>query len=249
VGHAGGVPSGRQGATLNRMPPPSLVTVLFDLDGTLIDSIELIVKSARFAFASRPGPSPTDEEFMAGIGQPLVAQFGPYAGTPEEMQALIAAYRHYQLENHDRLTTLYDGVLDLVLALKDDGRPLGVVTSKMDAIARRSLSHVGLLDLFDVVVGMDHTQHHKPRPEPVQFALNRLGVAPGAASYIGDSPFDIEAGNAAGVTSIAVTWGAFSRDTLATASPSYTVDRPADLLPLIRELDGAEDPGPLKPYG
>ncbi len=216
--------------------PHKPITVLFDLDGTLIDSIELIMNAARHAFATRNGPTPTDDEFMSGIGQPLLTQFGPYVQSPAEMEHLITEYRTYQLANHDRLTTLYDGVAEVVQTLRTHGHRLGIVTSKMDAIARRSLRHVGLEDDFDVVVGCDATQRHKPHPEPVSFALERLGSTSDEAVFIGDSPFDILAGNGAGVRTIAVTWGAFSRDTLTAADPSYVVERPHDIPPLIHAM-------------
>lgn len=216
--------------------PDHPVTVLFDLDGTLIDSIELIMDAARHAFASRTGPSPTDAEFMAGIGQPLLTQFGPYVESPAEMEHLIAEYRRYQLANHDRQTTLYDGVAEIIDTLRSQGHRLGIVTSKMDAIARRSLRHVGLESHFEVLVGCDATTRHKPDPEPVLFALERMGSTPDQAVFIGDSPFDIQSGNGAGVRTIAVTWGAFSRDTLMAASPSYVLERPHDIPPLVSAI-------------
>jgi pyrophosphatase PpaX len=216
--------------------PRDPITVLFDLDGTLIDSIELIMNAARHAFGSRAGPAPTDDEFMAGIGQPLLTQFGPYVQTPAEMEHLIAEYRTYQLANHDRLTTLYDGVAEVVDTLRSQGHRLGIVTSKMDAIARRSLKHVGLEGQIEVLVGCDATNRHKPDPEPVRFALERMGSTPEQAVFIGDSPFDVQAGNGAGVQTIAVTWGAFSRDTLMAAEPSFVLERPHEIPPLISAI-------------
>jgi pyrophosphatase PpaX len=232
------------------MPQRAPVAVLFDLDGTLIDSIQLIILAAQHAFASREGPAPSQAEFIAGIGRPLVAQFGPFALNDDDMQLLTMRYREYQLMHHDRLTTLYDGVMDVVLELHARGHPLAVVTSKMDGIARRSIAHVGLEPYMSVVVACDHTARHKPDPEPVQLALDRLGVPPGRAVFVGDSPYDIQAGNAAGVTSIAATWGAFSHDTLAAASPSYVLERPQGLSDLILRLAGCENDRTLfKPNG
>jgi pyrophosphatase PpaX len=216
--------------------PYNPMNVLFDLDGTLIDSIELIMNAARHAFASRTGPAPTDDEFMAGIGQPLQTQFEPYAQSSAEMDHLISEYRTYQLANHDRLTTLYDGVADAIHLLRRQGHRLGIVTSKMDAIARRSLRHVGLESEIECLVGCDATKRHKPDAEPVLLALERMGSTPDQAVYIGDSPFDVHSGNAAGVRTIAVTWGAFSRDTLMAARPSYVLERPHDIPPLINAI-------------
>lgn len=212
------------------------LTVLFDLDGTLIDSIDLIVSAGRHAFATRPGPAPTDEQFLAGIGQPLTTQFGPYAIDVADMELLVSAYRVYQLEHHDRLTKLYDGVLDAVLALKNAGHVLGIVTSKAEWIAQRSLTHVGLDGYFHLLVGVDATQRHKPDPEPVRFALERLGGHPDRSAFIGDSPYDIRAGNGAGVATAAATWGAFPRDTLLAEHPSYVLERPQDIPSFIETL-------------
>ena len=232
------------------MPQDAPFAVLFDLDGTLIDSIQLIILAAQHAFASRAGPAPSDAEFIAGIGRPLVAQFGPFALDDDDMQLLTTRYREYQLMHHDRLTTLYEGVMDAVLELHGRGHPMGIVTSKMDGIARRSIAHVGLEPYMSVVVACDHTTRHKPDPEPVHLALARLGVAPSRAVFIGDSPYDIQAGNAAGVTSIAATWGAFSHDTLAAARPSYVLENPQALSGLILQLSGCEfDRTPFKPNG
>ncbi|MFN8571582.1 MAG: HAD-IA family hydrolase [Gemmatimonadaceae bacterium] len=211
--------------------PP--LTVLFDLDGTLIDSIALIIQAAHYAFDLHDGPRPTEQEFVAGIGRPLVTQFGPYVRSPEEMATLIANYRTYQLEHHDRLTTLYDGVEDSVVALRSAGHRLGIVTSKMEGIARRSLGHVRLDHHFEVLVGCDATERHKPDPQPVHFALERMGGVPERAVFVGDSPYDLQAGNSAGVTTIAATWGAFPRDTLLAAAPSYVAHRPQEIPDLI----------------
>jgi pyrophosphatase PpaX len=224
--------------------------VLFDLDGTLIDSIQLIILAAQHAFASRTGPAPSNAEFIAGIGRPLTAQFGPFALDEADMQNLTTRYREYQLVHHDRLTTLFDGMMDTVVELHGRGHPLGVVTSKMYGIARRSIAHVGLESYMSVVIACDHTTRHKPDPEPVQLALDRLGIAPERAVFIGDSPYDIQAGNAACVTTIAATWGACSRESLAAANPSYVLERPQEISSLISRLSGCEnDRTPFKPNG
>jgi pyrophosphatase PpaX len=103
---------------------------------------------------------------------------------------------------------------------------------------------------MSVLVACDHTTRHKPDPEPVHLALDRLGVGPGRAVFIGDSPYDIEAGNAAGVTTIAATWGAFSHDRLAAANPTYVLERPQAVSSLILRLSGREnDRTPFKPNG
>ncbi len=203
--------------------------VLFDLDGTLVDSIELIVRAATHAFTAVRGDSPPREEIISGIGKPLMTQFGAYASDRGELDRLIATYREYQLEHHDALTRPYDGVNEVVAWLDDVGRSLGVVTSKVEPLAHRALDHVGLSRHFPLVVGIESTTRHKPDPDPLLHALERLAGTRHEAVYIGDSPFDLRAARAAGMASIAVTWGAFAEDTLRAEQPTAVVRNPAEL--------------------
>jgi pyrophosphatase PpaX len=210
--------------------------VLFDLDGTLIDTIELILSSARHAFEGWPRATPTDEEWVRGIGTPLVTQLRAYAETEDEVALLLDRYRAYQHVHHDRLTRCYDDVPAEVARLSGRGHPLAVVTSKASAIAARSLAHVGLDRYFDAVIGYDETERHKPDPEPILAGLARLRVPATRAVYVGDSPHDIYAGNAAGVITVAVTWGPFSRETLAAAGPNHFIECMADLPGVLAQV-------------
>ena len=218
--------------------PATIPAVLFDLDGTLIDTIELILSSARHAFQGWPRGIPTDAEWVRGIGTPLVQQLREYAANEDEVAALLDRYRRYQAEHHDRLTRCYDGVLETVAALAARGHPLAIVTSKGTPIANQSLRFVGLDQYFPVIVGYDDTDRHKPDPEPVRVALSRLGVASTHAVFVGDSPHDIHAGNAAGVVTIAATWGAFDRETLAAAAPNHFIECLGDLPGVLDQAFG-----------
>jgi len=210
-------------------PGPQRPTVLFDLDGTLIDSIELILNSARYAFEKLDRECPPDSEWTAGIGIPLFTMFGRYAKDAADQAALIAAYREYQLANHDRLIRCYDDVVDTVAMLSASGHELGIVTSKSEALAMRGLAHVGLARFMDTVVGCDSSTRHKPDPEPVQIALHRLDCAPENAVFVGDSVHDILAGNAAGVTTLAATWGAFKKADLQPGEPDFYLEHISEL--------------------
>src|ERR1700722_12780395 len=128
--------------------PSRPAAVLFDLDGTLIDSIELILNSARHAFAKQHRPWPSDEEWLAGLGTPLRAILANYASSDGEIDEYVAGYREYQLAHHDRLVQCYAGVVDTVALLHGRGHPLAVVTSKSDALAARGLDLVGLTRYF-----------------------------------------------------------------------------------------------------
>jgi pyrophosphatase PpaX len=203
--------------------------VLFDLDGTLVDSIELIVQAATWAFTSVQGQSPDRDEIMSGIGKPLVTQFGAYARDDAELQRLVTAYREHQLIHHDALTRSYEGVNDVVAWLAHSGRSLGVVTSKIEPLAHRALDHVGLRQHFPLVVGIESTTRHKPDPDPLWFAMERLGGSAAESVYVGDSPFDLRAARAAGIDSIAVTWGAFTEAALRAENPTAVVRSAAEL--------------------
>jgi pyrophosphatase PpaX len=216
----------------------TLPAVLFDLDGTLIDTIELILSSARHAFEGWPRAVPTDEEWVRGIGTPLVQQLRGFAANDAELALLLDRYRRYQHEHHDRLTRCYDDVPEVVAALAARGHPLAVVTSKASPIARQSLSFVGLDRYFPVVVGYDETTRHKPDPEPVLVALSRLGIHAGQAVFVGDSPHDIHSGNAAGVTTVAALWGPFDHETLARARPNHFIGCLADLPGVLDQAFG-----------
>ena len=189
-----------------------LPALLFDLDGTLVDSIELILASARHAFIGFQGAAPTDDEWRATIGRPLQRVLLEYAASDQaEADRLFGRYREYQLVHHDRLVHAYDGVVTILRGLAAAGHPMAVVTSKSDWLAVKGLELVGLNDLFPVVVGCDTCVNHKPHPEPVERALALLNASAGNALFVGDSPHDIESGRAAGVYTVGVTWGAFAR--------------------------------------
>jgi pyrophosphatase PpaX len=212
---------------------PRPVAVLFDLDGTLIDSIELILASMRYAFAKCERNAPTDDEWLVGVGTPLRTMFERYSPDENSLNAFIAAYREHQLANHDDLVRSYEGVAETLTLLAASGHPLAIVTSKTEALARRGLDRVDILHYFDVIIGCDSCQRHKPDPEPVVTALQRLGYAPHEALFVGDSVHDVAAGNAAGVLTVAALWGPFSREQLALATPGAFLERIGGLSQLL----------------
>lgn len=206
--------------------------LLFDLDGTLIDSIELIMGSMRHAFDGFAGVTPTDEQWRALIGRPLVDSFREFVPQAPDVERLIGRYREYQLVHHDRLVRPYDGVVAAIRGFATAGYPMALVTSKADWLATRALVHVGLADAIPVVVGCDTTTRHKPHPEPVERALALMGVAAADAMFVGDSPHDVHAGRAAGVYTVGVTWGAASREEMARAGADLVIHE-------VDELPGA----------
>lgn len=209
-------------------------TILFDLDGTLIDSIELILSSMRFAFTKLGRACPTDEEWRAGIGIPLFRVMQQYAAEEADQRALLVAYREHQIANHDRLIRCYDHVIDVVETLRREGHQTGVVTSKGEWLAMKGLALVGLASAMDTIVGADSSTRHKPDPEPVRVALDRLGTAPENALYVGDSVHDLMAGRAAGVRTAAALWGAFKRADMEPGEPDFWLSSIRDLPALVQ---------------
>ena len=206
-----------------------LSTFLFDLDGTLIDSVELILRSYRHTMRLHRGHEPSDDVWMAGLGTPLWVQFRQFSDDPREIAAMVATYREYNLAHHDEMVRPYDGVVDAVRSLRSGGGALGLVTSKMRSGAVRGLRRAGLEDAFQVIVGADEVTNPKPHPEPVLIALQRLAAPADGAVFVGDSRHDIECGRAAGVKTAAVLWGPFDRAHLADLEPDYWLERPGDL--------------------
>ena len=211
-------------------------TILFDLDGTLIDSIGLILSSMRYAFAKLERPCPTDEEWTAGIGIPLFTMMRQYAADDADNRALIAAYREHQIANHDSMVRCYDGVVDVVKTLRNRGHQTGVVTSKGEWLAMKGLALVGLATSMDTVVGADSSTRHKPDPEPVRIALDRLACPPENAMYVGDSVHDLMAGRAAGVRTAAALWGAFKRQDMEPAGPDFWLGSISELPAIVQTL-------------
>ena len=210
-----------------------LSTFLFDLDGTLIDSVRLILDSYHHTLAAHGLPPRSDEEWLRGVGTPLRSQFSDWKDDPERLEALIATYREYNLEHHDRMVTIYPGVLDAMREVKARGAQTGLVTSKNQQGAMRGLRLVGLEAMIDVMVCADDVENPKPHPEPVEQAVRLLGADPERTVYIGDSIHDMRSGRAAGVRIAAVLWGPFGREHLEHAEPDFWLERPAEIVALL----------------
>lgn len=213
------------------------LTILFDLDGTLVDSIQLILAAARHAFEDR-ATAPTDQQVLSTIGRPLPELFIPWSNGDADLQYLIGRYRAYQLTHHDRLLRAYPGIPEAVDILGASGHAMGVVTSKAHLLAQRALEHVGLHTYMRLVVGLEATERHKPDPAPVVHALARLGATADRAVFVGDSPWDMEAGRRAGVIPLGVGWGPYARNLLVEAGAVHIVERPAELPGAVRQLTG-----------
>jgi pyrophosphatase PpaX len=201
--------------------------ILFDLDGTVIDSVALIRESHRYAVGAVLGTTLSDEELVANVGRPLIDQMRAFSQPHAE--ELLRVYREWNHAHTADLLAAYAGVDGLLERLRAAGRTLGIVTSKSGPTAQLAFDVLPIRHHFDVIIDAEDSERHKPDPMPVLVALERLGVSPSRACYVGDAPFDIQAGAGAGLTTIAVTWGFFSREALQEFHPDHIVDTAAQL--------------------
>jgi pyrophosphatase PpaX len=180
-------------------------TVLFDLDGTLIDSGGLILASFRHATRAVLGREIPDELLMANVGgHGIDAQMRVF--DEERADELVRVYREHNLAIYHEVQA-FEGVESLLARLHGEGRRLGIVTVKGRLTVDVTFEVLPLRRYFETVITADDTDRHKPDPEPLVLALERLGASASSAAYVGDSPFDIQAARAAGITAIAAGWG------------------------------------------
>lgn len=195
--------------------------VLFDLDGTLLDTQELLLASFRHTMREVLGEDVPDARLMAKVGQPLNTQMWDFTDDASAHEELCRAYRTYNAEVHDQLIRLFPHVRETLSLLREVGLPLGVVTSKRHDVALRGLSCFELEGFFRFVIGSDDWPEHKPHPGPVAHGCEVLGLRPGECVYVGDSPFDMQAGNGAGCSTVAALWGMFPEAVLRAEHPDF----------------------------
>lgn len=208
--------------------------VLFDLDGTLADTVELILRCYRHTMRTHLGRELPDERWLATIGTRLVEQLQAFARSEEEAVRMLETYESHQRSVHDELMEAFPGAARVVEALSEEGVPLAVVTSKRREMALRTVEACGLTPHFPVLVAGDDVEHGKPHPEPVRRALAELGVRAGrSVLFVGDSPYDVRAGASAGVRTAAVLWGPYGLEELEEAAPDFLLADAGDLAALV----------------
>jgi pyrophosphatase PpaX len=207
----------------------SLQAVLFDLDGTLIDTVDLIRVSFRFATRAVLGYEIPDEITMANVGQPLARQFRDMA--PEYADELLRVYRAFNMKHHDELAKAYPGTTETLERIQALGLPMGVVTSKGTEAATRGIDRFDLRRFMQVIVTADDVEIHKPDPFPLAFAASLMGCELGYCIYVGDSPHDMQAAIGGGAIAVAALWGAFPEAEVVVPGTSFALGS-------IRELPG-----------
>lgn len=214
------------------MSRPPWSGVFFDLDGTLADTVELILCSFRHTMETHLGEVLPDDRWIATLGTPLRDQLRAFARDDAEAAAMLQTYTVFQEGIHDEMVRPFPGARQVIRHLVESGCRVAVVTSKRGKVARRTMEVCGLDDGVELVVSADDVTRGKPDPEPVLMALDALDLAQARSEvvFVGDSPFDLRAGRAAGTRTAAVTWGPFTRTALDAERPDYVLRRLTDLL-------------------
>lgn len=208
--------------------------ILFDLDGTIADTIPLILACYRQMMLEHFGHEGDPEGWLETIGRPLPLMLRDIAESDAHAEELRLTYKRIQNGLHDEMVRPFAGIPEIVKNIVTHDARRAIVTSKGTPMTARTMRVCEVASAFDVVVTADHVERPKPDPEPVHIALDRLGTrASEQVVFIGDSLHDIEAGHAAGVTTVAVTWGARGREELEAAEPTHVVDSPAELAPIL----------------
>lgn len=220
--------------------------VLFDFDGTLVNTTPLILHSFRATWQQSFGFTLDDSVYINTFGTLLhtalqqltqrcidEGRLAPLEDLSAKADDLLSTYRAINLAHHDALSEPFDGINETVTELKTRGLRLGIVSSKLRQGVERGLRLFGLAEFFDVIIAADDVKRHKPHPEPLWRALERFEAAPYSALYVGDSIHDIAAGHAANIATAAATWGPFPRTELEALQPNYVLDTPHDLLKLF----------------
>ncbi len=205
--------------------------MIFDIDGTLVDSVPLIVASYQHAFRTVLGHEWDEAEIKTWIGQSLIGAFRSHC--PDQADELFRVYTDWNESHTAGWLTAFPDVPELMDDLVAAGVKTGAATSKRDEPAQWALDLAHLTGSVPLLVAHDDVSAHKPDPEPLLLAARKLGVAPAQAVYVGDAATDIQAARRAEMPSIGVTWGAGTREELAAAGPTHLVDSVDDLRTLL----------------
>lgn len=205
-------------------------TILFDLDGTLIDTNELIIASFLYTFEHFQLPI-TREETLSFIGPSLKDTFDKV--DPARSEEMIQVYRDHNLHHHDNYVEAYPHVVETLKRLKETNIKLGIVTTKMRPGVNMGLKLVELEELFDTVITLGEVTHAKPHPEPIIKAMNELDANVSSTLMVGDNSHDIEAGQNAGVRTAGVAWSIKGRETLAKLNPTFMLEDIRDLHTIV----------------
>ncbi|TCP24885.1 pyrophosphatase PpaX [Scopulibacillus darangshiensis] len=203
-------------------------TLLFDLDGTLINTNELIIASFTHTLEHYYPGRFTRQDIIAFIGEPLEESFSRI--DEERTDDMVAMYREHNHRMHDSLVTEFPHVYETLGILAEQGFKLGIVTTKRRKTVLMGLKLAKLEEFFDVVVTIDDVDNAKPHPEPVLRAMKALNADVTSTVMIGDSPYDIQSGKNANVLTVGVAWSIKGRAVIESEKPDFVIDDMAELL-------------------
>lgn len=206
--------------------------VLFDLDGTLIDTNKLILDSFKYTYKTCLNLTVSEQEILKYFGEPLIVTLGRYSA--EKAEEMYKTYIDYNESRHDDTVTIFEGIQELLSELVRQGFTLALVTSKRRKVALMGLELFDIKKYFDVFVALEDTELHKPNPAPVLKALELLGAQTCDAIMVGDSVYDIHCAHGANVKAALVKWSAahgFQGDDI---SADYVVHDTGELLKIIK---------------
>ena len=211
--------------------------ILFDFDGTLVNTNDVILASWQHTYRHYLGHEMPVDHITSCFGEPLLLTMErEFPGVDPQESADV--YRQFQLENADKLVTIFPGIKELLAGLKAAGYVLGIVTSRTRESALRYMDMFGITSYFSDLVTCDDTTVHKPNPDPILLAMSKLGASAEESIMIGDSPFDIKCANNAGVDSVMVNWRITCDETsvIDDAKVDYWIHQPSDLVELLKTL-------------
>lgn len=205
--------------------------ILFDLDGTLVDTNELIIDSFKYTFEVLNKDIPSREEIINCFGEPIYKSMGKFF---EDVEEAIRIYREHNLKYHDDRISAYEGAKEVLAILKNRGFKLAIVTSKNRSTALRALEILGLIEYFDFFVCSDDITVHKPHPDPVLKACEGLNVSPKEAIMVGDSIYDIISGRDAGTKTCGVLYS-FMKEDLLNIKADYYIENLLDIVNIVNK--------------
>lgn len=207
-------------------------TILFDLDGTLLDTNELIIQSFHHALQVHELAPVTREAVIGQMGKPL-GEIISHFSNRTEVADIVLSYRAFNLRNHDEMVVIFPQVKETLAALHAQGLKLGVVTSKVRLTVAKGLDLFDLMPYLSTIVTSDDVSQPKPHPESVLLALSRLGSKPENTVMVGDSQYDLLAAQGAGVRSAGVAWSLQGEAFLQEFNPTYLLQNMSDLLEIV----------------
>jgi pyrophosphatase PpaX len=213
-------------------------TVLFDFDGTIMDTNDVIIKSWDHTFETLGYDKKDHKELIVTFGEPLeltLEKFFPDIPVEES----IEIYRGYQRDHFVGLISLFPGVVEMLDELKAKGIKMALVTSRLHKTTMDGVEKFGLGKYFEVIITADDTSKHKPDPEPILITLDKLGSKPENAIMVGDTLFDIRCARNATVESVLVSWSmalhGMTKESLGENAPDWIIDKPDEILEIIKK--------------